>query len=132
MRSKIKTLLTLLFIQVLMSCAAGHQDFIDMKNKFIVGKEIMFEKIPHKFADAGRFYRGDYVIVGEGLTRIDTNSDGKLIYHVFSHEILPNTPMNKEWIGKCLVYYVVDPQTKIVLSWGFDEGGNPLACRSFQ
>ena len=132
MRSIVKILLTLLFIQSLISCAAGHQDYIDLTNKFVVGQEIMYEKRPHKFGDAGQFYRGDYVIVGEGLTRIDTNSDGKLIYHEFSQEILPNTPMNKEWIGKCLVYYVVDPQTKIVLSWGFDEGGNPLACRSFQ
>lgn len=132
MTFKIRIYTTLLFVATLISCAAGHQDFIDIKDKFIVGREIMFEKIPHKFADAGQFYRGDYVVVGDGLTNIEKKDDGNLIYHVFSHEILPNAPMNKEWIGKCLIYYVVDSRTKIVLSWGFDKGGNPLACRSFQ
>lgn len=128
MRLTLRIHSTLLVAITLISCAAGHQDYIDARNNLYVGRKMIFDK----YKDAGQFYRGDYVIVGQGLTRIDTNSDGKLIYHVFEQEILPNTPMNKEWIGKCLVYYVVDPQTKIVLSWGFDEGGNPLACRSFQ
>lgn len=121
-------LLALIFIPVLTSCSAGHQDSIDVRNELYVGRVMVFDK----YKDSGRFYRGDYVVVGDGLTHIDTNGDGKIIYHMFEQEILLNTPMNKEWIGKCLVYYVVDPQTKIVLSWGFDEGGNPLACRSFQ
>lgn len=127
----IRVLLLPLLLLTLISCAAGHQDFIDSRNKYFVGKVIMFEKMPHKFSDAGQFYRGDYVTSGYGLTHIDSNAQGQLIYHVFVQEILPNTPMEKEWVGKCLIYYVVDPETKIVLSWGFDQGGNPLSCRSF-
>ncbi len=127
----IRILLLSLLLLTLLSCAAGQQDFIDMINKHDVGKVVMFEKVPHKFSRAGQYIRGDYVLGGYGLTHIDSNAQGQLIYHVFVQEILPNTPMEKEWVGKCLIYYVVESETKIVLSWGFDQGGNPLSCRSF-
>lgn len=126
----IRILLLSLMLLTLISCAAGHQDFIDLRNAF-VGRKVPYGNAPEKYAEAGQFYRGDYVISGYGLTHIDSNEQGQLIYHVFVQEILPNTPMEKEWVGKCLIYYVVDPETKIVLSWGFDQGGNPLSCRSF-
>lgn len=127
----IRFLFMSLLLLTLLSCAAGHQDFIDLRNKLDVGKEVFFEKFPHKFSRAGQHIRGDYVVGGYGLTHIDSNAQGQLIYHVFVQEILPNTPMEKEWVGKCLIYHVVDPNTKIVLSWGFDVGGNPLSCRTF-
>ncbi len=68
MRLTLRIHSTLLVAITLISCAAGHQDYIELTNKFVVGKEIMYEKRPQKFDDAGQFYRGDYVIVGEGLT----------------------------------------------------------------
>lgn len=131
MKAIVKFFLSCLTIPALVSCAAGHQDFIDLRNNLIVGRVIMYEKAPDKSSRAGEFIRGDYVIAGEGLTHIDTSNNGELIYHVFVQEILSNTRTEKEWIGKCLVYYVVDSNTKIVLSWGFDNGGNPLSCRTW-
>ena len=115
----------------LFSCAAGHQDFIDLTNRFDVGKEIMFKSSPERFSRAGEFIRGDYVIAGEGVLDISTGDNGFLIYRVFVQEILPNTRTKLEWVGKCLIYYIVDPETFIVQDWGFDEGGNPLSCRTF-
>jgi hypothetical protein len=115
----------------MVSCAAGHQDFINFRNNFDVGREIMFKTSPDRFSRAGEYIRGDYVISGDGLLNVNTNSEGQLVYHVFVQQILPNTRMEKEWIGKCLIYYIVDPETYIVKSWGFDDGGNPLSCRTF-
>jgi hypothetical protein len=131
MKAFMKLSLVLVLIATLVSCAAGHQDFIDLTNKFDVGHEIMFKNSPSKFSRAGEFIRGNYVVAGEGLLNINKNEEGQLVYHVFVQEILPNTRMEKEWIGKCLIYYVVDPETYIVKDWGFDEGGNPLSCRTF-
>ena len=131
MKAYVKLSLILLLIPVLVSCAAGHQDFIDLRNNFDVGREIMFKASPDQFSRAGEFIRGNYVIAGEGLLNVNKNGEGQLVYHVFVQEILPNTRMEKEWIGKCLIYYVVDPETYIVRDWGFDEGGNPFSCRTF-
>ena len=46
-------------------------------------------------------------------------------------EVLENTRTEREWIGKCLIYYVVDSNTYIIKGWGFDKGGNPLSCRTW-
>jgi hypothetical protein len=124
-------MLGFLFAGTLSGCAAGYQDFIDFRNNFDVGQEIMFKTSPEKFSRAGKFIRGNYVIAGDGLLHVSTNNNDQLIYHVFVQEILPNTRTEKEWIGKCLIYYVVDSSTYIVKDWGFDEGGNPLSCRTF-
>ena len=121
----------LLFAGVLSGCAAGHQDFIDFRNNSDVGREIIFKTSPEKFSRAGEFIRGDYVTAGDGLLNVSTNNKNELVYHVFVQEILPNTRTEKEWIGKCLIYYVVDPSTYIVKGWGFDKGGNHLSCRTF-
>ena len=118
-------------LAVLTGCAAGHQDFIDLRNNYFVGKTVMKEDVPYKYDNSGEFIRGDYVIAGEGLTAITEDENGDLIYHVSVQEILPNSRTEKEWIGKCLVYYVVDPETRIVKDWGFDIGGNPQTCRTF-
>jgi hypothetical protein len=122
---------TLLLVVALSGCAAGHQDFIDLRNDLYVGKVVMKDKAPYKYSDSGKFVRGDYVISGQGLTKIDTDGNGNLIYHISVQEILPNTRTEKEWVGKCLIYYVVDSSTYLVKDWGFDKGGNPLSCRTF-
>lgn len=131
MKDIAKLPLLLALIPALLSCAAGHQDFIDFRNDVDVGREIIFKTSPAQFSRAGEFIRGDYVIAGDGLVNIDKNSEGQLVYHVFIQQILPNTRMEKEWVGKCLIYYIVDPDTYIVKGWGFDEVGNPLSCRTF-
>jgi hypothetical protein len=113
----------------LLACAAGHDDFVSLKDNSI-GTKMVREK-PYYWEDSGELIRGDYVVSGKGLTKIDTDSNGNVIYHYSIHEILPNTRTEKEWVGKCLIYYVVDPKTYIVKGWGFDEGGNPLSCRTF-
>lgn len=110
------------------SCVAGHKDFNGFRNEEI-GTVIAFKEV-FTFERAGELYRADFVIVGQGLTHIDKGADGSLIYHFSSQEILPNAP-TKEWIGKCLFYYVVDPETYVIKEWGFDKGGNPLSCRTW-
>lgn len=117
-------------IPMLISCAAGHQDFVDLRNSAYLGRVMEYTE-PYKFSNSGEFIRGDYVIAGNGLTRISKDKDGNLIYHFSVQEILSNTRTEKEWIGKCLIYYVVDSETHIVKGWGFDKEGNPLSCRTF-
>jgi hypothetical protein len=113
----------------LAACAAGHADFVDTRSDWIGTK--MQREQPYKWEDSGQFIRGDYVVSGQGLTAITENEDGDIVYHYSVHEILANSRTEKEWVGKCLVYYVVNPKTFIVKDWGFDEGGNPLSCRTF-
>ena len=131
MKIRFRMIIPFTFLVVLSSCAPGHQDFINFRNNFDLGREIMFTTSPKKFTRAGKFIRGDYAIAGEGLLSVTKNNMGELIYHVFVQEILKNTRTEKEWVGKCLIYYVVDPKTYIVKSWGFDKGGNPLSCRTW-
>ncbi|BFM49522.1 hypothetical protein [Marinomonas sp. THO17] len=109
-------------------CAVGHKDYVNFKNNMI-GKKLPYSK-PFKFENSGELVRGDFVIAGQGLTHITKDHAGHLIYHISDQEVLPNANM-KAWVGQCLIYYVVDPETHIVKAWGFDEGGNPLSCRSW-
>lgn len=122
------TLMVIFLIISLSGCAAGHSDYVDFKNSR-VGKVMPYKK-PFEFDNAGEFIRADYVLGGQGLTSITKDESGNLIYHFFSQEILPNHTV-KEWVGKCLTYYVVEPNTYIIKSWGFDKGGNPLSCRNW-
>ena len=130
-RMNLKNIKSILLVMVLTGCAAGHQDFIDLRNDLYVNQVVMDENAPYKFSRSGEFIRGDYVIAGDGLTEISHDNNGNLIYHFSVQEILPNSRTEKEWVGKCLIYYVVDPNTRLVKDWGFDEGGNPLSCRTF-
>ena len=114
---------------VLSGCyRVGHQDWVDFQND-LIGKKTSFEK-PFKFKNAGQLIRGDFEIAGHGITHVTKDKDGNLIVHWYVSEILPNAP-KKEWVGKCLLYEIVDPKTHIVKGWGYDEGGNPLSCRTW-
>jgi len=106
----------------------GHKDFLGYRDNEI--GTIMHYKKPFKFDNSGEFKRGDYVITGQGLTSITKDNNGDLIYHFSGQEILSHFH-TKEWVGKCLTYKIVDPQTYIIKGWGFDEGANPLSCRSW-
>jgi hypothetical protein len=117
----------------------GHQDWVSYTNE-IIGKKIPYKTAPKKWEHSGKLIRGNFLIGGEGLTHITQDKDGNLIYHISSAEILPifydiSKPSilrtNKEWVGKCKYYYIVDPKTHIVKNWGFDKGGNPLSCRTW-
>jgi hypothetical protein len=109
-------------------CVVGHGDYkryLDMN----IGESIYIENLS-KSPNAGQLIRSDYLIQGEGLTHITTLDSGVLRYHFSGMEILPNYSI-KDYVGKCLIYYDVDPKTHIIIAWGFDEGGNPLSCRTF-
>lgn len=121
------TLFMLLYFS-LSGCAAGHKDFIKITNKEIGSKVIT--KRPVEFETAGKLIRGTYAIGGKGLTHISEDEDSNLIYHIDLHEHLSNSP-RKEWVGKCAYYYVVDPDSYIIKSWDFEEGSNPLSCRTW-
>ena len=105
----------------------GYEDFVNRRNNDIGQKTSFIE--PFKFKDAGKLRRGDFQITGQGIT-VTKNQDGDLVVHWDSSEILPNY-YNKKWVGKCLIYEIVDPKTHIIKSWGFDKGGNPLSCRTW-
>ena len=115
-------------VVLLVGCITLHDDFVRIQNKMI-GQEMIYRE-PFLFENAGKLIRADFVLGGQGLTHITKNKDGDLVYHFSGQEILSNYSM-KEWVGKCLIYEVVDPETYIIKSWGFDEGGNPLSCRSW-
>lgn len=83
---------------------------------------------PTRFGNAGDLIRADYLIKGEGFTHITTNEDCDVIQHWFYSEVLPTHDV-KEWVGQCKVVYIVDPNTNIIKSWAYDEGGNPESCR---
>jgi len=116
----------------------GHQDFINLINTSI-GKKAHTIK-PSKDKAAGEFMVGEFVINGLGFTHVSKDKNGNVIVHSDVSEILPvaalkgnafAAPANKEWIGKCLIYSIVDPKTHIIKGWGFDKGGNPLSCRTW-
>ncbi|MCL1080192.1 hypothetical protein D5R81_19460 [Parashewanella spongiae] len=123
-----RNVLFLLSILSISGCAVGHNDFVNYRDNDI--GTVMIYKMPFKFKNSGELRRGDFAITGQGLTHIDKDTDGNLIYHFSDQEILPHFH-KKEWIGKCLTYYVVNPTTFIIKSWGFDKGGNPLSCRTW-
>lgn len=109
-------------------CAAGHEDYKKYLNMNI-GESIKNQKLSRS-PDVGKLIRSDYLIDGEGLTNITTLDSGILRYHFRRQEVLPNYSI-KDYVGKCLIYYDVDPNTHIIIAWGFDEGGNPLSCRTW-
>lgn len=114
---------------ILSGCySVGHQAYLSNRDDEI--GTIMTYKKPFKYNNSGRLIRGDFGISGEGLTHITKDNNGNLIYHFSEEEILPSFH-TKEWVGKCLIYMVVDSESYIIKDWGFDEGGNPLSCRTW-
>lgn len=112
----------------LAGCAVGHKDYINLQNSTIGTKVV--ETKPYKWEDSGKLIRADFLMSGQGLTHITNDEHGNLIYHYSDGKILPNFH-TKEWVGECLIYEVVDPETMVVKDWGFEEGGNPLSCRTW-
>jgi hypothetical protein len=118
------------------ACATrhGHQGFINMHNNRI-GKINPYES--YVFEYAGQVTIGDFKKVGKGITHITKDKDGNLLYHWFIGEVLPKSGnpwmvYKDEWIGKCKYYYIVDPKTNIIKSWGFEKDSNPLSCRTWR
>ena len=127
MKNYFLTIVILLFIS---GCyRVGHEDFVDIENGMIGGRVMHYK--PFKDKDAGKLRRGKDVIEGQGFTHITKMKNGDLVHHWSYQEILPSFSGNKKWIGKCLVYQIIDGKTGVVKSWGFDKGGNPLSCRSW-
>ena len=125
--SFVKTIYILLSLS-LAGCVIGHQDYkryLDMT----IGKNIK-EYPPYNSDNAGKLIRGDFLVGGEGLTHVTELDDGILRYHYSAQEILSNFSIS-DYVGKCLIYFDINPKTNIIISWGFDEGGNPLSCRTF-
>lgn len=107
----------------------GYEDYVDMKNNSLGSKP--YSSKPFKFKNAGKPRRGNNIISGQGLTHITKMKNGDLVQHWSGQEILSTFRGNKDWIGKCLTYKVIDAKTGLVKSWGFDKGGNPLSCRTW-
>ena len=102
------------------------QDFIISRNNQI-GLKFIKEIKPYQYKNAGKMFRTDSVKASIGVTHITSDKNGNIIMHWHGQEILP-TYHDKSMIGKCLTYQVIHPNTKEILSWGFDKGGNPKSC----
>ena len=111
-----------------------HRSFIENKDYNIkkYPKATFTEKAinpPYK----GTISSNGVVKAGDGLTHKTKDKDGNIIYHFFLHEVLKNPSFlfleEKGIIGKCKIYYVVDPKTNIIINWGFEKESNPKACR---
>jgi len=123
-------LILLITLFLLNGCyRVGHKDFMDIQNNMLEVKPY-FSK-PFKFKNAGKPRRGKSIISGQGFTHITKLKNGDLMYHWSNQEILSSFKGNKKWIGKCLIYEIIDSKTGLVKSWGFDKGGNPLSCRTW-
>lgn len=112
----------------LTGCAAGHEDY----KKYLsmnIGEDIHNQELS-KSPNAGKLIRSDYLMEGEGFTKVTTLDSGILRYHFSRQEVLSNYSI-KDYVGKCLIYYDVDPKTHKILAWGFEKGGNPLSCRTW-
>lgn len=129
MKYILRLLVVSVVLFILCGCAVGREDYINFKNSRI--GEVIPYKAPFTFEDSGKLIRGDYVKGGQGLTHITKDEKGNLIYHFSDQEILENNRTEKEWVGKCLTYYVVEPNTYIIKGWGFEKEGNPLSCRTW-
>ena len=129
MISKRLTYFLIACMAIVVGCSTvGHQDFIDLRNRQV--GTIEMHKKPYKFKNAGRLIRANFLLGGDGLTHITKNSTGDLVYHYSEQEVLPGFHV-KEWVGECLTYDIVDAEDYTIKGWGFDQGGNPLSCRTW-
>ncbi len=134
-----KYLVILVFVLVFNGCyKIGYEGFVDSEN-ILIGKRVPYNTI-EDWSFSGTIIGGNFLVAGKGLTHITKNKKGDLIYHIDESEVLPNFyddskpkifRTSKKWVGKCKIYYIVDPKTYIIKSWGFDKGGNPLSCRTW-
>jgi len=124
-----KYLFIYLLLLTITGCSVGHQPWVDFHDEQ-VGKTTPDLEII-KFKNAGKLVRADFLIEGDGLTHITKDKEGNLILHWSIQEVLPTFRGSKEWVGKCLMYEIVDVKTHIIKSWGYEEEGNPLSCRSW-
>ncbi|MBZ2191609.1 MULTISPECIES: hypothetical protein [Pseudoalteromonas] len=119
-------LILLLSIFLVVGCSIGNRPWADYQNDKVGHKAPFLD--PTRYGDTGDLIRADYLISGDGFTHTSKNKDGYIIQHWFISEVLSTAP-NKDWVGKCKVFYVVDPQTNIIVSWDYDKGANPESCR---
>ena len=124
---------------VLLSGCTGksnpHRSFVESENNFLArhpqGGTFTEEAINPP--DKGTISSNGVVKAGDGLTHKTKDKDGNIIYHFFLYERLKNPSFlfleEKGIIGKCKIYYVVDPKTNIILNWGFEKDSNPKTCR---
>lgn len=112
-------------IFVFNGCTA-HQDFIQDMNKQ-TGYKVPLNIKPYKNKNAGKLYRADYLIAGQGLTHITKDKNNNIVRHWSGSEVLHTYP-KKSMVGKCLTYQIIDSKTGVILGWGFDKGGNPKSC----
>ncbi len=124
-----KYIFYILIIVFFGGCATGHQAYVNMMNDNVGVEMLSLPTKPYKYKNAGKLVRANYLIGGEGLTHITKDKDDNIVYHYSGGEVLDKPNVAERFVGKCLTYQVVDPETKIILSWGFDEGGNPQSCR---
>ncbi|WP_444933023.1 hypothetical protein [Microbulbifer sp. JTAC008] len=119
----------ILFLAILSGCySVGHDDFKRYRDAEV--GSVMDYTEPFKYENSGKLIRADFLISGQGLTEITKNAQGDFVYHLSVQEVLPNFH-NKDWVGKCLIYVVVDSESYIIKSWGFQEMSNPLSCRTW-
>jgi hypothetical protein len=122
-----KLLVILVFSGMILSCVViGNIPFAKALDSRVGQKASLLD--PTRYGDAGDIIRGTFMISGDGFTHITKNENGDIVQHWFYSEVLSNFN-RKEWIGKCKVFFVVDPKTNIIKDWGYDEGGNPQSCR---
>ena len=134
-RELMKNILATIFLLAFLSgCAVGHKPWVEMKNDQIGQKVSVLD--PTRFGNAGELIRADFLIAGKGFTHTSADENGNIIQHWDISEVLPKFSEHPLWpslredvVGKCLIYYIVDPETNVIKDWGFDKGGNPKSCQ---
>ncbi|MBH0063215.1 hypothetical protein I6E85_19000 [Pseudoalteromonas sp. NZS71] len=120
--------IVLFTILVISGCTTGNKPWEEYTNELIGGKAPFLD--PTRFGDAGELIRADYVISGDGFTHISKNNEGQILQHWFYSEVLSTAP-SEEWVGKCKIFYIVNPDTNVIISWDYDEGSNKESCRVY-
>jgi hypothetical protein len=120
---------SLILFSLLTACAVGNAPFSKRMDQRVGEKVAVLD--PTRYGDAGDLIRADYLVSGEGFTHVTENEEGDIVQHWFYSEVLPSFTGEKEWVGKCKVYLVVDPEKNIIKNWGYDKGGNPQSCRDW-
>ncbi|MBL4781670.1 MAG: hypothetical protein JKX92_05455 [Porticoccaceae bacterium] len=114
---------------LLVGCAVGNTPFAKRMDERVGSKPSVLD--PTRFGDAGDLIRANFLVSGDGFTHTSENEHGDIIQHWFYSEVLPSFRGEKEFIGKCKIFLVVDRESSIIKSWGYDEDGNPQSCRDW-